>query len=407
MDFELPLEIWILIAEVGPWAWRLLTLAIPNVGRYSLNKNVQRKMMKMFTHLGIHNGLDYYINYYKLPNKDSHREDGPAIIIKLKHSDSLRLQEWFYMGKRQRFPFTNDKPSVIYYYGSKDGLKVNEIFHKNGVIHRENEPAYIKYSTDGKVREQGWFKYGKKCKEIEYEEDGFKEKLYKDGGIICTTNYIYFAGQKIKSWIREQFFCLYFEGRFHRDDDKPARIEYYQPDDDTSSIGAVEIERYYKHGLVHRKDKPALIRYYPPIHGGKVKTEKWTKMGNNHRGNGKPSTIEYYQDGSKAEESWYVYDYFYRENGPAFISYYMGGAISMKTWHGDFVKSGQPYQIEYYEPKGNSNQGTIKEKRWHEEGIGTLFKKYYPSGRLEEERNRYEKISYSEDGATNDYIIFP
>jgi hypothetical protein len=43
---SLPTEIWILIASDNNQAWRILTLAIPEVGRYSLQRRTQKAMME-------------------------------------------------------------------------------------------------------------------------------------------------------------------------------------------------------------------------------------------------------------------------------------------------------------------------------------------------------------------------
>lgn len=77
----------------------------------------------------------------------------------------------------------NDLPAVIFRY--MDGGPIRrEIWYKDGLITRENNPAAIDYSRTGKIIQEEWWLNGKKNR-ILYPA----VIAYDDFGIITTQNY--------------------------------------------------------------------------------------------------------------------------------------------------------------------------------------------------------------------------
>ena len=77
-------------------------------------------------------------------------------------------------------------------------------------------------------------------------------------------------------------------GRYHRDGDLPARIQYYRS-------GQVKEAEWYLNGQKHRVgDQPAEMEYYE---SGQVKEAEWHLNGRPYRENGQPTEIEYYENG--------------------------------------------------------------------------------------------------------------
>jgi hypothetical protein len=66
--------------------------------------------------------------------------------------------------------------------------------------------------------------------------------------------------------------------------------------------GTKAYESWREDGELHREDSPALIRYYD---NGNKDYESWYKDGKSHREDG-PAYISYYLDGSKHYEIWYL-----------------------------------------------------------------------------------------------------
>ena len=69
------------------------------------------------------------------------------------------------------------------------------------------------------------------------------------------------------------------------------------------SGGSVNTEEWFKDGMEHRdNDKPAEIDYRKD---GSVFSKLWYKDGMKHRDNDKPAEIIYRKDGSVKSEEWY------------------------------------------------------------------------------------------------------
>ena len=232
---ELPLEMWVMMGEIGgPEVWRVLTLAIPNMGRYSLNEKVQIRTKNIFLKESIELKETYY-NYfhktirYKLPNGELHdplsNDNGDEESAYMKYSkrqveDDYKLIEkkWYKNGEKHR----EDGPARIRYY--ENGNKDEEEWLKDNKTHREDGPAWILYDPNRNNMEERWYLDNK----IHREDGPAKIKYYENGN-------------KKEEW-------WYKDDKRHREDG-PAKIEYYEN-------GNKEEEVWYKDDY-----GPVRIRY--------------------------------------------------------------------------------------------------------------------------------------------------
>jgi hypothetical protein len=98
--------------------------------------------------------------------------------------------------------------------------------------------------------------------------------------------------------------------------------------------GSKMYEGWYIDGKSHRLDGPAYIAYYED---GSKRYEWWYIDGNLHRLDG-PARIGYYSDGSKSYEWWYIDGKLHRLDDPARIGYYEDGSKSYEWWHIDGIE---------------------------------------------------------------------
>lgn len=112
-------------------------------------------------------------------------------------------------------------------YFDEDGLKVKELFYKNGIIYRV---AWY-YENGNKNAEQYLYKGHFS---MFHRLDGPAGIEYYSNGQICNEKYL------VKDY-------------WHRENG-PAYIEY-------NSDGKVVEEEYYVHGILHRLDGPAHVYY--------------------------------------------------------------------------------------------------------------------------------------------------
>ena len=87
-------------------------------------------------------------------------------------------------------------------------------------------------------------------------------------------------------------------------------------------------KRYYRYGMRHCEDGPAIIKYFDGI---KYRNE-WYKNGKLHRENG-PACEEWYDNGLIREQTWYLNGMKHREDGPACIYYYKSGTLNVSRWY--------------------------------------------------------------------------
>ncbi len=270
---ELPLELWVMVGEVGgPEVWRILTLAIPNMGRYSLNENVQIRMKTMFLTKSIEmekgvGGNIYQITSYKLPNGELHNtNEEPACTSHLlatigEHFGELHNEESACTGVGEHLILNSKR------------------WYRNGKLHRENKSAWVEYHENGNKIKEEWYKDDKS-----HREDGPAWIYYYENG-----------NKWIEWWWKDD--------KRHREDG-PAFIQYYKN-------GNKKEEQWWKDDKKHRENDPAIIQYY--VNGNK-QLEQWYKDDKKHREDG-PAWIYYYENGNKIVEKWYKDDKIYRIDG--------------------------------------------------------------------------------------------
>ncbi len=84
----------------------------------------------------------------------------------------------------------------------------------------------------------------------------------------------------------------------YRDNDLPTRICYH------SDSGEIEQREWRLNYEWHREnDLPAVIEYYE---NGEIKSEQWYLNGKRHRENNKPAAIGYNENGVIVFEEWYL-----------------------------------------------------------------------------------------------------
>lgn len=72
-------------------------------------------------------------------------------------------------------------------------------------------------------------------------------------------------------------------------------------------------------GSPHRDDdKPAIIEYYE---NGHIRSEEWCEGGKRHRNNGEPARIRYSPTGQKEEATWIENGNLFNAGGPAYVEY--------------------------------------------------------------------------------------
>lgn len=143
------------------------------------------------------------------------------------------------------------------YIEKADNIKIEKWF-KNGVLHREDGPAFIqKMGIHHTVTK--WYKDG---------------KLHRENGPAMITK------DGIYNWTNE----WYMNNELHRDNDLPA-------------IENASNEKYwYQHGKLHRKNNPAVIQ---------GNFEQWWKYGKLHNENG-PAQIILDFNTLKIIKKWFI-----------------------------------------------------------------------------------------------------
>ena len=103
-------------------------------------------------------------------------------------------------------------------------------------------------------------------------------------------------------------------------------------------------EEYYINGEFHREDGPAIICYYD---NGNIYNEKYYTNNKLHREDG-PAVTYYYENGIIQYEKYYYNDKLHREDGPAIIKHYNNGSIKYEEYYinGKFVMTDE--EVEKY-----------------------------------------------------------
>lgn len=90
-----------------------------------------------------------------------HREDGPA-YLRYWGNGSVRYEMWYLDGRVHR----RNGPARTDY--RKNGMVKSEEWLRNGVLRRGDGPAYIQYRKDGSVKYKGWALNGWELSETEW-----------------------------------------------------------------------------------------------------------------------------------------------------------------------------------------------------------------------------------------------
>ncbi len=252
---ELPLELWVLIADQIKNAqdWLNLVLTLPLLGLYTLNKDVQTKSKKQFTQRSLHVRKDRFRIIYTLPDGQKFRSgNSPTVIC---YHTNISGRDWYEDG----------------WYDIRKGLSY--------LTYRKNGSAVIQYADYGKIWKTVWYKNGKK---------------HRDGAPAVISYYM--NGKKHK----EKWYC---NGQLHSVNDRPAVVIHSRLYD--SELTMI----WYKHGKRHRTNgKYALYIHDENIYDQDTLEKAWYKNGNLHRSNNKPARKTYYCDNErwiKEEQEWH------------------------------------------------------------------------------------------------------
>jgi hypothetical protein len=171
-----------------------------------------------------------------------------------------RLETWL---KEKGCQLDSSSGAALIWRGYDDGHMI-EHYYRNGVLHRDDGPAFVMRDETGPslpITEQ-------------YYRDG---KLHRDDGPAVVWNY--------GTSGREE--AHYRDGKLHREDG-PAWIVHHVTGDVT--------EEYHHNGKLHREDGPARI-----VRHADGSTEEWyCRDGKLHREGG-PAIVNRHADGSTDE----------------------------------------------------------------------------------------------------------
>lgn len=158
-----------------------------------------------------------------------HRVGGPA-LTEFTH-DGKKIKEVYYdAGVQHR----EDGPTMTEYHTDDENNAVKAvIYKKDGLYHREGEPAIIVYYKSGNVEQELWFQNDDIHREAKPAKTYFQDSEKK---IIKTE--VYFLNNKQ-----------------HNMDGRPSRIEY---DPDT---GLVKYEIWLEHGEPQGMKQPMFVQY--------------------------------------------------------------------------------------------------------------------------------------------------
>lgn len=200
----------------------------------------------------------------------------------------------------------------------KDGTVVRECWYINGKLHRENEPAIIKYYTES--IHKFWYLNGinynpngpstemrnLKCDLINESYTDKEGKLHREDG-AASVEYNY-------GYLKKVQYCI--NGKLHRIGG-PAVIIYHG-----LLSRQISREEYHVNGELHREEGPA-ITCYDADH--KKYSEEYYFRGEFHNFSGhddSPHHQGYNREGFLIIEKWFDSDRkLHRENGPALIQY--------------------------------------------------------------------------------------
>jgi hypothetical protein len=190
-----------------------------------------------------------------------HRTNGnPSEICYFSDGTTIEMKVWYKDGLIHNI---NDQPASITY--TKTSKIINKLWYKNGYFYRddENNPHSIYYHYNGTIYIETWYDEksnihrddDKPAKYIYNEEgDVVFIKWYKRGMLHRDVNpaIIKYYGkvERIESWFKN--------GNKHRDEDLPAELEY-------DSNNKLSIEIWYKNGSLYREENKRPILFHKSL----------------------------------------------------------------------------------------------------------------------------------------------
>lgn len=147
---------------------------------------------------------------------------------------------------------------------------VNVVVDGN-IIQVKIKKTYVKGVLASKIYLDKNDKYFEFNFPVEDNDEGYCEIMYHDDGKTPSQ----------KQW--------WLNNRPNRNNG-PSQIIY-------DKDGNLSCHKWYKNGWLHNDNGPAIVEYYPPSEGGKVKAEYWYKNGALHK-DGKSPIIVYNEDGT-------------------------------------------------------------------------------------------------------------
>jgi len=228
----LPIEVWLHIAEQRPSSWFVLCRVVLLLGRYSLDADVQRRLLIRWI------SSDGY-----LPNGMAHGKHGkPTDYYGFRLGfDEFVTTKWYHKGVLHQDD-GDDLPAVE--IRRENNILNYQEWRRNGKLYRVNPalPAVISYRQDGETQRESWYQDGKLVAINDYRPNGMLHR-----------------GQ----W--------YLDGVLHRDGNLPAEVEY-------RSNGNYNFKKWYRHGKLCRDgDQPAVQSYH--LENGRIKREFWHHNG--------------------------------------------------------------------------------------------------------------------------------
>lgn len=193
------------------------------------------------------------------------------------------------------------------------------------------------------------------------------------------TKYDKFGNLVTVKWYKHGVLC--------RDNDKPAKLKYFEENKKNESVVCLRI--WYEDNKIHRDNGPAFIAY---DYQGNVIEEWWYKYGLIHRDNDEPAFIEY-QNNTVASKHWYINGITYRENDkPSCISYFTENNLTENNVSSDYVsseswtnKEGKSYRDNEPSYIIYNRNGTVIMKEWRNENYCRVIC-YHDNGRFKKEK---------------------
>ena len=212
------------------------------------------------------------------------RNDGPAIQVRYK-SGQLRKEQYWVNGLQHR----EIKPAIQEWY---DNGQINKkLYYRHGVGHRNNKPSRQIWHPNGQIHiEEYW------NNDHLHNEDGPAVRKWDlNGNLIQMSNMVNGrcridtkepAVQKWVNGLRE--LCSW------RLDEHSYKVEHYE--------NGIKIDTIYRYDYKsHRKDGPAMLKYYP---SGKIKEHRYYIHDKLHNEDG-PAILKWDEEGNVIGQLWY------------------------------------------------------------------------------------------------------